>query len=178
MQFEPTNGVGLKPEDARRLNGIFNEIISQTGDLKNEEIVRRAAPRNSPLHPYFTWDDTEAARKQRLHEAASLVRRVRYVIIDSPQEPKPTGAMYVRVTDEESGEKVRRAMPQVVDSEVWMRELLQEAWRTLLAWRKKYEGLRALEGIRTAINSAAAEVERAMQPQPGPRRRRRSSTSR
>lgn len=42
--------------------------------LTPSEIVKEAEDPKSPLHPYFTWEDTEAARLWRLEEARIVIK--------------------------------------------------------------------------------------------------------
>src|SRR5262245_31235230 len=65
------------PQTANNLRDVLMEIRAKRGALTPEIVVEEAADPMHPLHHRFTWDDTEAARKWRLHEAGSLLR-VRY----------------------------------------------------------------------------------------------------
>ena len=47
------------------------------GRLTPEAVVQEAADPASILHTSFTWDDSEAAAKQRLFEARTLIRSVK-----------------------------------------------------------------------------------------------------
>lgn len=47
------------------------------GILTPDAVVEAASDPGSPLHDYFEWDDTEAARKYRLDQARTLIRVVR-----------------------------------------------------------------------------------------------------
>lgn len=54
------------------------------GTITPAEVVEAAKDVTSPLHTYFTWDDSEAACKYREDEARVLIRSVRIVITTSP----------------------------------------------------------------------------------------------
>ena len=47
------------------------------GVLTPDDVVKDASSKTSPLHAYFTWDDSEAAHRYRLDEARSLIRNVK-----------------------------------------------------------------------------------------------------
>lgn len=51
-------------------------LEKSNGRLIPEDVVEAARDPESPLHKHFTWDDSEAASKQRLHEARTLIRTV------------------------------------------------------------------------------------------------------
>jgi hypothetical protein len=55
-------------ERLRRANG---------GSVTPPAVVEAAADEASPLHAYFTWDDSVAAVAYRLEQARSLIRRVK-----------------------------------------------------------------------------------------------------
>lgn len=49
------------------------------GAVTTDMVVAAAAPADSPLHPHFCWDDTEAAHRYRLVQAGELLRRYKIV---------------------------------------------------------------------------------------------------
>lgn len=56
------------------LRDVLMNIRAKRGSLTPEIVVEEARDPAHPLHHRFTWDDTEAARKYRLHEAGQLLR--------------------------------------------------------------------------------------------------------
>lgn len=52
-------------------------LHSRDGVLTCEAVLEAARPENSPLHDYFTWDDSRAAERYRLIEAGKLIATVR-----------------------------------------------------------------------------------------------------
>lgn len=64
------------------------------GVLTPQAVVEAARDPRSPLHDRFTWDDSEAANKQRLHEARTLIRSVKVVITTNRVQVK--APVYVR----------------------------------------------------------------------------------
>lgn len=53
------------------------KVREDYGALTPENVVRAAEHPDHPLHNRFTWDNTEAAARWRLHEAANLIRSVK-----------------------------------------------------------------------------------------------------
>lgn len=47
------------------------------GILTPDDVVMDARDESSPLHAFFTWDDTEAAHQFRLDQARTLIRNVK-----------------------------------------------------------------------------------------------------
>ena len=59
-------------------SAVINEIAARNGGtVTPAEVVKAARSKDSPLHPYFTWDVKEAAQLRWLDEARALIRRVR-----------------------------------------------------------------------------------------------------
>jgi hypothetical protein len=68
-----TVGKDFKLADNMQLE--LQRIMDKNPDglLKTEEIVDAARDEDSPLHPYFNWDDKDAADRFRLEQAKQLV---------------------------------------------------------------------------------------------------------
>lgn len=78
------------------------------GLLLPETVVTTAADPASPLHKYFTWDDSEAAARWRITEARQLIQSVRVYIapldirvraFTSLGSDRLTGAGFRKLTD-------------------------------------------------------------------------------
>lgn len=67
------------------------------GFLSPERVLQEAVDESSPLHDYFEWDDTEAARKFRLVQAGLLVRRVRVEVLIHRREARVISGTIVRI---------------------------------------------------------------------------------
>lgn len=65
---------GVEPEEVAR---ELAKVADEEGLLKPASVVEAARAETSPLHPCFTWDDSAAAEKQRLHEARLLIKCIR-----------------------------------------------------------------------------------------------------
>lgn len=52
------------------------------GRLDADMVVKAARSPRSPIHDRFTWDDEEAAAKQRIAEARALIRSIKLVVIN------------------------------------------------------------------------------------------------
>jgi hypothetical protein len=68
------------------------------GDLVGAVLAAAAEP-ESPLHPYFEWDDTAAAAEWRRVQASQLIRRVKVQIIPDEERPPIRARLYVAQAD-------------------------------------------------------------------------------
>lgn len=79
--------------------------------LSPDDVVRAASDPASPLHRYFTWDDTAAAHQWRMCQAETLIRRCRVeVVVEDVSIRVPA---YVRDTTQDRDERGYRALPAV-----------------------------------------------------------------
>jgi hypothetical protein len=79
--IEPTRGELTRNDEIRK---ELTAIASRKGGLTPQSVLSAAKNPRSTLHNYFTWDDTEAARKWREAQAYDLIRRVK-VTIETPE---------------------------------------------------------------------------------------------
>lgn len=63
-----------KLDNKRRIATLaLAQIAGKGGRLTAEKVVEHAADPTHPLHGFFEWDDTEAARKYRIAQARELI---------------------------------------------------------------------------------------------------------
>lgn len=134
------------------------EKLSQ-GDAgcKPEQVVESARNEASPLHPLFTWDDSEAASKYRLHEARNVVNALKVTVMVQDREVNAPAFVSVGHTSEnhERGEGYRPVMV-VVQDEQFANEAKAEALSRLRALRQRYASLGDLSPVWEAIDQVAA----------------------
>ena len=131
------------------------ERIGAAEPLTPSAVVEAARPADAPLHPAFTWDDTDAAEKYRQSEARRLVSGIR-VITHTTEGPQRTLA-YVSVVYPEQG---RQYMPtaHVMGDEELRTQALSEALEALNALRRRFGHLNEL----AELFSAAEKIEMAV----------------
>lgn len=142
------------------LRAIWNE----RGRLVPVEVVDVAADPAHPLHPFFEWDDTEAARLHRKAQAAALIRsvKVRVTSTDGAGQindynvrawlparaagaPASVPAGYIPAEE-------ARADPEVRDA------ILRQMMREANAFRRRYEHLAEFWNLIGEIASERAEA--------------------
>jgi hypothetical protein len=75
--WKPGRSLPLDPEAA----GLAIEALPKP---TASAILAAAKPEDSPLHPAFEWDDSEAAHQYRLHQAREIPRRLMVTITPAP----------------------------------------------------------------------------------------------
>lgn len=120
------------------------------GQLTPEVVLKAAESKKNPLHGYFEWDDTAAARKYRIEQAKYLIRSI-VVKYEGNAEPRQLRA-YVSVKDHEAKPKYVTTETALGDAE-YRQQVLAKAWAELQQWRRRYEELREFAKIFAVIDN-------------------------
>jgi hypothetical protein len=128
------------------------------GQLTPEAVLRNAQAQTSPIHDYFTWNDTEAGKKLRLLEASMLIRSVK-VSVEMHDQDKPLRARaFVNVSSNERDEDDKAGPGVYVPLNVALKvpdyrdQMLENAARELASFRQKYAILSELSEVFEAAN--------------------------
>lgn len=122
----------------RHLLGVGDEF----GAMTPEVVVQAARPDDHPLHPYFTWEDVDAAEKFRLWQARQLIARVRVEVTVSPKKVvRVRGFTSVPVG---GGERVYMPVTDVASDPDLSRSVIEEMRAEVAALRRRYAAHEAL----------------------------------
>lgn len=132
------------------------------GALTAPQVVKEAQKKKSLLHPYFDWEDNEAARKWRLWQARNIINHIDVVYVDNGKEK--TKPMYLnilnvkKVDNEEESERAYIDIVTVGNNEYMRQQALKDALSQLIHWREKYKWLKELDTIVTKITELEKEL--------------------
>lgn len=131
----------------------LNTIRDERGTLTPALIVEVAADPQHPLHHRFEWDDTAAAHKYRLTQAAQLLR-----VTYRPLPDKPTDLRAFSVTRQADTGASEYVPTEEVLADPFARELLlRQMKREWLAYKRRYEHMAEFAAyIRTQIEGETA----------------------
>lgn len=79
-EYNWSSGFGASM-DIKKVISELNDIQSREGEVTPEAIVKEARKTHSELHNYFEWNNTKAADKYRLQQAAELIQRIEVKVI-------------------------------------------------------------------------------------------------
>lgn len=127
---------------------------NNNGSLTAGIVLLNAKKARSPLHKQFEWDDSAAAEEYRLVQARLLIRSVEVVYKDAPNlEPQ---RHYVVVTEQESRDaperKVYKSTAEIMADPVTRDEVLGNAIRDAISFRRKYAALQELSQVFAAMD--------------------------
>ncbi|OJY66447.1 hypothetical protein [Rhizobium sp. 60-20] len=160
--FEFAEGARFQPgaeKDAKAVGEHLEMLRKQfKGELTPEDVLEDAKHDNSPLHSFFEWSDTEAARQYRLQQARGLIRAVVAVYVQ-PDKPAVRQKAYVHIAEPSAPHyrEASHAMSQTKTREMVLKTALAE----LHAWKKKYRDLQEFAALISIIDKID---EKSLQP--------------
>jgi hypothetical protein len=167
-QFRTGSGLKGGKDKAEIVGKTLEQIANRhRGELRPADVVSEAKRRQSPLHDYFEWDDSKAAREYRLEQARLLIRSVEVRKIDVSDDDSPKEILVARafpnLGDREGGihgsSPYRQLDTVLSDREMtdqWVEQALNEANQ----WAARYNHIKQLEGISSEIEKAEKALKR------------------
>ena len=119
-----------------QLQAIYDDV----GDLTPALVVETAANPEHPLHSRLTWDDTEAARKWRLEEAAQLIRSVRIAYTRKDGTPADLRA-FTAIKGEEAHTSTYMPTEEALADPLTRALVLRSMKRDWMTFKRRYDHL-------------------------------------
>lgn len=154
-EWKPMAGIKVDPQIAGEHLEILKDKLG--GTLEPPQVLADARNPNSPLHGAFEWDDSVAAEKYRVDQAAHMIRMLVVTVKISEREPAQPVRAFVSV------KKIDK--PQYVSLETAMSDtalraqVVEAAWKELLGWRERHRQLKELSRIFAQIDTWRKETE-------------------
>lgn len=132
-------------------------IEKQQGILTPETVVASAEADDSPLHKYFTWDDTAAASRWRQEQARRLIRSVDVVFLDDKGVEQSCRAFVNVKPDEDEqedaiGNQGYISIARSSKSGSYQLQVLEYAKGQLKSWKDKFGNYREFYGVAAEID--------------------------
>ena len=128
------------------------------GSVTPRQVVEFAENADTALHGCFDWEDTEAARKWRLHQARQLLR---VAVIVLPEQKEPVRA-FVSLYPDRKANTGYRSMVAVLNDDQMREQMLRDAMIELQTFRKKYSRLKELSGVFAEIDKLQTPLAEAV----------------
>jgi hypothetical protein len=128
------------------------------GILRAQNVVEEAGQPASPLHEYFTWDNTAAAHHWRLQQARGLIR----LLLDvRPVQQRTIQArlFWSLGPDRSTPGGGYRLLQQVLEVRTLREQLLTDALSELEHLQLKYQSLTELANVFRAIEAVSQPTE-------------------
>jgi hypothetical protein len=141
------------------LQETIQEVCDENGGVcPPGKLVEKVTPKDHPAHDALDWDDTKMAHDARISQARNLIRSIR-VTLHKYERAAPA---YVNVKKVMAGGgEIRGYMPTEIalSQEHFRKQVLDEAWRQLRSWQKRYKALSELAGVIEALEEHLPEDE-------------------
>ena len=133
---------GIMPVDAQTAGNELQRIYERDGVIEPETVVLESESPSAPLHSCFEWDNEKAAHKYRITQAQGIIRAI--VSVNETEKSLETRAFV-------SVERKYHPVSVVIRNPEKRDILLQNALNELHCFEKKYNSLRELSGVFSAI---------------------------
>lgn len=148
--WKPNTRIPVRPEVAAV---ELRKVYEQHRAVTPAAVVEAASNEESPLHPAFEWDDTEAAKAYREQQAGHMIRSLVVTYRKSDGELTPPIRAFVKLvssaddpalgieTEEAVQPKVYLPIRQVMDEADHRRRYVRQAMQELSTWRRRYRDI-------------------------------------
>ena len=145
----------VTPEAVAEINRLLE---AGGGVVQAKAVLAAAKAEKSPLHSYFEWDDTEAAKAFRLKQARELIVAV-HVTIQTDEARTITVPAFVSL----ASDRLRpgggfRSIQTVLSDNSLRNELLATALAELSALHRRYRHLTELAAVFTEAEKVLEKV--------------------
>lgn len=152
------NIVGVKNKDVPVVVRELKRIEKAIGSLTPATVVEAASGSRSPLHRYFTWDDSLAAAKYREWQARVLIGCVQVTIKDA-SGGESTVRAFVSVSPTDEGvevddliaERGYMSVEKAARNSGYKGQVIQYAYNQLVNWKRRFGGFKEFFEVTEAI---------------------------
>ena len=143
-EYFARDGSEFNKKDAAVIGPVLHSL-SEQGGVTSRDVVDAARSTNSPIHPYFEWNDKVAADQYRLWQAREMLRAIRVRYEDRGGETHEARAFHVtRSAIYEDGPRKYRTFQVLHGESAFAAQMMQSAYDDLMSWRRKYEPYRPI----------------------------------
>lgn len=129
-------------------------LHSRDGVLTCEAVVKEARAKSSPLHDYFTWDDSRAAERYRLIEAGRLIATVRIEYTPKKATQVVYAPAFIPTGTNSEGKREYFPVEEVTRNEFLQQKALADARSEMEGTRARYSHLVDLLELSTEVFAA------------------------
>lgn len=140
---------------------VLEMIRKRDGNITPKAVVDEARPKNSPLHPaIFEKSQKQAAEAHYLEEARKMIRSIEVIYVKAPKAPAKQYSVVTQAPEkpDDKPRKVYQSTEEALKDPVMRDEILGNAIRDAITYRRKYAHLQELAQVFTAIDEFVANA--------------------
>jgi hypothetical protein len=147
------NNVEIQTQEvsAETFAQVVSQINEKYGRCTPELVVERAESPESPIHNLFIWDDTEAAKRFRLFQAAYAIRSVQIVRLSEETAPQREGLVITK-PEEEVVKRQHLTLEEALGDKKTRKVLAEKVVMELRGMRERFGDLSELEEVWSSID--------------------------
>lgn len=135
--------------DPQAVGEMFEQLAQTEEGLTAETLLEANKPITAPLHDDYDWDNIVAADKWRLHQSRHFLNSLTVkVLMDDNSEPIQTRAVHITTVPHRY-----EPISVIVQEPTKYSQLLDNAYKELESFKKKYEILTELKSVFDAIDN-------------------------
>lgn len=150
----PESNLAIRERSTEGAKQALADISEKHGHISPDIVVKEAARKDNPLHGYFVWDDTIAAKKFRLDQARFLIRTVKLDIVRRDEKKREisfeTSRAFVSPPSIRGGQSYLK-LSDAMGDETLRSEILERAKKELKAIKDRYRQLDELARVWDAV---------------------------
>jgi len=159
-----SRAIASRPRAEIAYTEIERISVENHGKVTAEVVVTESKAKDAPLHECFDWNNKSASHKWRLHQAREIMNSIEVVLLEETDEGRKelaSAPAFVSIEQYEPDGDGYRPITLVMDSPELREKLIQQAWRDLESWMKRYNHLTEFASVHTAIREAQKSKKRA-----------------
>lgn len=130
------------------------KIQKSYGALSAVYVLKEAKKKKHPLHQYFNWNDSSAAKKWRLHQANMLIARAQIIITDHEER---TVSAFISVNRNEGRQFVHTA--EAINNDELTLQIFTQLESRMESLQDQLQSLNLLKGTsKSALKIAKAPI--------------------
>ena len=165
IKWKPSTRVTANP--AAAFNFFEKVRAENNGQLNIDYAVEASRDPNSPLHNDLEWDDTKAGHEFRKNQIKYFVRNIEVVRQDVNTPVRAYESIKVEVlngvTEKVEQKNIFFRTEDILANPSGRAQLLSQAIRDALAFRKRYAALSELAKLINVIDSEILEIEKRLE---------------
>lgn len=161
MEIRFKKGTRIKNDAETVYNELERIRAIGEGDIALQTLVDESKPKGAALHDEFEWHNPTAANQWRLQQARKVVQSIEIVNDDSTSVRAYESVKVVSAEADEPAKPKRafRSIEDVMGDPETRDELLGQAIRDALHYRKRYQCLQEFSKVFAAFDEVLMEVQ-------------------